>query len=77
MPKCLCIDSVVYYSLMQDAQNKLKASGGLGAFPIRKATMPRKMSDMPMKGLSSRALGSSSFNRNPRVPQPNRYDIEI
>ena len=35
--------------------------------------MPRKMSDMPMKGLSSRALGSSSFNRNPRVPQPNRY----
>jgi len=58
----------------QDAQNKLKASGGLGAFPIRKATMPRKMSDMPMKGLSSRALGSSSFNRNPRVPQPNRTD---
>jgi len=58
----------------QDAQNKLKASGGLGNFPIRKATMPRKMSDMPMKGLSSRALSSSSFNRNPRVPQPNRTD---
>ena len=62
----------------QDAQNKIKSSGGiggLGSFPIRKSTMPRKMSDIPMKGLSShRALGSSSFNRNPRVPQPNRTD---
>ena len=61
----------------QDAQNKLKSSGGiggLGSFPIRKSTMPRKMSDMPMKGLSSRSLGSSTFNRNPRVPQPQRTD---
>merc|ERR1711881_684484 len=61
----------------QDAQNKIKSTGGiggLGSFPMRKSTMPKKMSDMPMKGLSSRALGSSSFNRNPRVPQPNRTD---
>ena len=36
--------------------------------------MPKKMSDMPMKGLPSRTLGSSGFNRNPRVPQPNRTD---
>ena len=61
----------------QEAQNKIKASGGIGGlsgFPMRKSTMPRKMSDMPMKGLPSRTLGTSGFNRNPRVPQPTRTD---
>ena len=51
--------------------NKLKTNVS-GAFPIRKNTMPRKMSDAPMlKGLPSRALGQSGF-RNSRVPMPSR-----
>lgn len=58
-----------------ETANKLKTHGGGGSsapFPMRKSTMPRKMSDStPLKGLPSRTLGSTGF-RNPRVALPNR-----
>jgi hypothetical protein len=53
--------------------NKLKSSVS-GGFPIRKNTMPRKMSDVtPLKGLPSRPMGQAGF-RNSRVPMPSRSD---
>lgn len=54
----------------QEAANKLKTNPA--GYPMRKSTMPRKMSDTrPLQGLPSRTLGSSGF-RNPRVPMPSR-----
>ena len=58
--------------MFQDAANKVKSSTS-GAFPIRKSTMPRKMTaDMPLKGLSSRA-NISGFKNNQRPNMGNRY----
>ena len=44
-----------------------------GGFPVRKSTMPRKMSDVtPLKGIPARPMGPPGF-RNPRVAMPNRF----
>ena len=48
------------------------------AFPMRKSTMPRKMSDTTaLKGMpnSRTSLGSSGFNRNSRMAlNPNKKE---
>jgi len=49
----------------QEANARVKQAGSsLGSFPVRKSTMPRKMSDMPMKGLPSRPGGGGLFRRH-------------
>lgn len=59
-----------------DAANKMKTSAS--AFPMRKSTMPRKMSDTTaLKGMpnSRTSLGSSGFNRNSRMAlNPNKKE---
>lgn len=53
----------------QEAANKMKSSLS-GGFPVRKNTMPRKMSDVtPLKGIPARGIAQSGF-RNPRAPIP-------
>ncbi len=68
----------------QDAANKIKSSGG-GAFPMRKSTMPRKMSDTTMKGIrgglgglsaASSALGQSGGFRRPMLNRPTQRKSE-
>ncbi len=54
----------------QDAANKVKSSSG-GAFPMRKSTMPRKMTS-DLKGLPSRTLGQAGFRNHGRSSLPSR-----
>eukprot|EP00095_Tigriopus_kingsejongensis_P012407 maker-scaffold755_size101758-snap-gene-0.26 protein:Tk12407 transcript:maker-scaffold755_size101758-snap-gene-0.26-mRNA-1 annotation:"negative elongation factor" len=55
----------------QEAATKVKSSSS-GSFPIRKSTMPRKMSEAgPLKGLPSRVLGSlGGFKSQRSTVQP-------
>ncbi|TRY79357.1 hypothetical protein TCAL_07076 [Tigriopus californicus] len=53
----------------QEAANKVKSSSS-GSFPIRKSTMPRKMSDTggALKALPSRTFGGGFKSQRPAVP---------
>lgn len=57
-----------------EAANKIKTNNS--AFPIRKSTMPRKMSDTTiLKGLSSNQRLGGGFNRNARMAlNPNKKE---
>jgi len=58
-----------------EAANKIKSSNS-SAFPTRRGTLPKKMSDTtPLKGLPSRPLHNSGF-RPPRVSLPNRQNVK-
>ena len=53
-----------------EAANKVKSSGG-GGFPIRKSTMPQKMSNVAgLKGLNQRAPSSMLQDRGGGFRRP-------